>query len=168
MKNISYVDCKKRSQEIAKLFNQSFHFVSKKEKWDKNEIDKKICYSMKYPPYASIIMAQNEEGKIIGLISIQVAQTEKHKKYFKNLKYSKKYFRQINWLIVDKNYQKNKIGSMLLNKAEEVKSKYSDTMIILSCDKSLISFYKRNGFKESGIEENDKYSGKEMMMYKEF
>jgi len=166
---LSPEECIDRKKEIADLFNQSFSFVSSNNNWTPKEIKSKICYSQKYPPYASILLAQNPEKKLIGLISIKVVDIVKlHqdlKHALKKAGYNKKFIRVINWLIVDKKYQKQKIGTELLSAVENIPYKYSDYGIGLSCKKDIMPFYKKNGFKFL-FSANDKKFGEFQYMIK--
>jgi len=160
---LSHDECMKRKQDIADLFNQSFKYASKNNFWDAKEIKKSVCYSQKYPPYATILFAQ-KDNKIIGMISLIIQDVIKLNKDLKHalkkVDYNKDKIRIIQWLIVYKDYKNKGLGYLLLKKINTIKTKYSDLAIGLSCEKDKIDFYKKNNFQLIDYIEENKHSNK--------
>lgn len=60
---------------------------------------------------------------------------------------------KIDWLGIRKDYQNNRIGSNLIDRAEKLAKQRGVHNIQLICDKHLAGFYQRNGYEIIGLDE---------------
>jgi glucosamine-phosphate N-acetyltransferase len=84
-----------------------------------------------------------DDEKVCGMITIIIEQ---------KLIHNGASVAHIEDLVIDKEYRKQGIGKKLLEYAIDLAKKSNCYKVILDCDKDLISFYKKNEFKEKGIQ----------------
>jgi len=120
----------KMSQIFDLLEQLTTAFAFEKERFDK------IIYSL---PKNHRIFLYIEDQKVIGMITVIIEQ---------KLIHNGSCVGHIEDLVVDKEYRKQKIGNKLLEYVINYAKQNNCYKIILDCNKDLIPFYNKNGFKE--------------------
>jgi glucosamine-phosphate N-acetyltransferase len=93
-------------------------------------------------PIKQHIFVAVEEEKVIGTASILIEQKIIHNGGFVG---------HIEDVVVHKDHQGKRIGSLLIDKCIDVAKSFNCYKIILDCSPSNVKFYQKNGFKENSI-----------------
>ena len=120
-----------KMNQIFDLLEQlTISFAFEKERFEK------IIYSL---PSNHRIFLYIEDQKVMGMITIIIEQ---------KLIHNGSCVGHIEDLVVDKEYRKQGIGNELLEHVINYAKQNNCYKIILNCNKDLIPFYNKNGFKE--------------------
>jgi ribosomal protein S18 acetylase RimI-like enzyme len=105
-----------------------------------------------------MIFLAEEKGKLLGFLGFMKNYSNKKAKIrFEDLGY-------ISWIAVLPSARKRAIGSKLLKEAGKYAKKIGKKGIWLACEKDVVAFYKKNGYKLKGYFMKE-YKGKKYRKY---
>lgn len=132
-------DAEAKGYVSYKSWQETYTGLISQEYLDKQSVEKSIEMSKKYDSSENTLIAEMD-GKIIGFACYGKCRAEELDDYG-----------EIIAIYVLKEYQKRKIGKMLMDECKKRLSKYNGIALwVLDTNKNAINFYQKYGFKFDG------------------